>query len=394
MMAGSLCALALGVILYSFGLSGTEVPGDACITEACHETVYNEGTSNPFIHTPFEEKQCDKCHLKTAVVSANSDASLDKSLSQPVILSQPDYQTEHLVVLRGLDAKASYDIAVSLYDTSGNNKRREFRAVVPADVLDVRTDDRTAPQILDVRVGPATKGVFLETSVSWKTDEPATSGVEYGLTDQYGQHTPEDSALVKNHIVNIHELEQDKNYHLRVVSRDPFGNEAESRDVQFQTRDVQPAGVSAEVPAGQDDENALRFDRLDMFLLDSELAFYVQGSKSARLTIAYLKVEEPAAQGTTGGAISTADDSHVALREGVELTINACYQCHPVDSLGVSHPVGVRPSAKTTIPDDLPTLEGGMVTCVTCHTPHGGERRYFARKEITKDICVSCHEGY
>jgi predicted CXXCH cytochrome family protein len=100
---------------------------------------------------------------------------------------------------------------------------------------------------------------------------------------------------------------------------------------------------------------------------------------------------EPVVQSET---VVTLEDSHPDLREGKDLAIDACYQCHPAEELGVSHPVGVRPSAKTVIPDDLPTLTGGILTCSTCHDPHGGIRRYFARKDIKKDICVSCHEGY
>jgi predicted CXXCH cytochrome family protein len=93
-------------------------------------------------------------------------------------------------------------------------------------------------------------------------------------------------------------------------------------------------------------------------------------------------------------AVATFEDGHEELRDGKGVTIDACYQCHPPEDLGVSHPVGVGPGGKTKIPDDLPTLEGGIITCFTCHNVHGSSRRYFARKKITKDVCISCHEGY
>ena len=69
--------------------------------------------------------------------------------------------------------------------------------------------------------------------------------------------------------------------------------------------------------------------------------------------------------------------------------IDACVKCHPQ---GVSHPVGVRSRPPgTRVPPDLPTIQGGVITCVTCHYPHGGNRRYFARLDVKRDICVTCH---
>lgn len=386
--------LALSVILASFGLSDPDVPGDACIAEACHETVYQEGASNPFIHSPFIEKQCDRCHVPSVSTAGAVLESVPKSLAQPVVVSEPDYQAEHLVLLRGLEPRASYDVSVSLADSSGNIVSRAFPGVVPAEVQDVRTDDNRPPQILDVRVGPVTRQVFLETTVTWKTDEPATSWVEYGFSDGYDQHSAEDPALVKNHEVDLHELAEGKSYHLRVVSQDPFGNEAVSGAVAFDTLTVLPAEGSGEPATSAENSGALQIERAEMFLLDSRLGFYVQASRLARITISYIKATEPTQTLETATVVSADEEGHVALRDGVDLHIDACYQCHPAEDLGVSHPVGVRPGPKTAIPDDLPTLEGGVLTCVTCHSPHGGVRRYFARKETSKDICVSCHEGY
>ena len=70
-------------------------------------------------------------------------------------------------------------------------------------------------------------------------------------------------------------------------------------------------------------------------------------------------------------------------------TINACLRCHQQDA---SHPVGVRsmnPNIK--VPDELPVIENGVVTCVTCHFAHGGEADYFLRIKFSKEICVKCH---
>jgi predicted CXXCH cytochrome family protein len=392
-----LCGLGcvLGVLLCLFRMSDSQESGDACVSESCHETVYSEGTSNPFIHTPFLEKQCDQCHLKTATASTGFPEPLSKSIVQPIIVSQPDYQLEHTVLLRGLLPQAAYDIYVTLHDTSGNRLSQEFRGTVPVKVQDVRTNDRKAPQIYDLKIGPVSQGVFLETTVTWKTDKPSTTLVEYGLSDRYGQYTSEDNALVKGHSKNVYELEIGKDYHYRVVSRDVFGNEAVSGDFHFSTEDVSPVKVSTEAWEDKWDETILSMRDGALFLLGSEVGVYVETSRPTRISVEYVKVEEPAVElAAQASSVADTEDIHDDLREGKDLTIDACYQCHPPEGLGVSHPVGIKPSSNTTIPDDLPTLEGGVLTCVTCHTPHGGIREYFARKDFSKDICISCHKGY
>jgi hypothetical protein len=55
-----------------------------------------------------------------------------------------------------------------------------------------------------------------------------------------------------------------------------------------------------------------------------------------------------------------------------------CWMCHPQEKLGRSHPVGVDPRESDPIvevPEGIP-LENGLVSCGSCHVPHG---EYLAR---------------
>ena len=72
-------------------------------------------------------------------------------------------------------------------------------------------------------------------SVTWTTNEPATSQVEYGLTTTYGSLTPLDSALVTSHTVALNGLTASTLYHYRVRSTDGAGNLATSADLTFTT---------------------------------------------------------------------------------------------------------------------------------------------------------------
>lgn len=72
--------------------------------------------------------------------------------------------------------------------------------------------------------------------VSWKTDVPATSQVEYGVGPEYGSLTPEDTNLVTSHEVWLSGLEEDREHHFRLWARNrPYYSDAVSPDHTFHT---------------------------------------------------------------------------------------------------------------------------------------------------------------
>ncbi|MDH7481598.1 MAG: family 10 glycosylhydrolase [Armatimonadota bacterium] len=91
--------------------------------------------------------------------------------------------------------------------------------------------DTTPPTISNVSASP---GVTTAT-ITWTTNEPSTSQVEYGLTTSYGNQTPKDTNLVTSHSVLISGLSPTTLYHYRVKSADASNNEAVSSDYTFTT---------------------------------------------------------------------------------------------------------------------------------------------------------------
>ncbi|MBU6400548.1 MAG: hypothetical protein KGS61_09535, partial [Verrucomicrobia bacterium] len=71
--------------------------------------------------------------------------------------------------------------------------------------------------------------------VSWATDKPATSALEYGLSSAYGTVTPLDGRMVTNHIYIVTALTPNTTYHYRVHSQDSCGDDSESADATFIT---------------------------------------------------------------------------------------------------------------------------------------------------------------
>lgn len=91
-------------------------------------------------------------------------------------------------------------------------------------------------------------------------------------------------------------------------------------------------------------------------------------------------------------APAAAEASHPVMREAEEVAIDLCYSCHPTNAIGTSHPVRVYAAGnEIRIPDDLPTVRDGMITCVTCHDPHGAEGKNLVRETIKTKLCVACH---
>lgn len=104
--------------------------------------------------------------------------------------------------------------------------------------------DTTPPTISNIQ---ASNIIQTSAKITWTTDEPATSQVEYGKTTSYGNQTPLDSALVTSHSVDLSGLSPGTTYHYRVKSKDAAGNSAVSGDKTFTTaaeEDTTPPTIS------------------------------------------------------------------------------------------------------------------------------------------------------
>jgi hypothetical protein len=93
------------------------------------------------------------------------------------------------------------------------------------------------PPPASVQIGAVgTSGITTTAAaVSWVTNVPADSQVEFGTTASYGQSTALDSSMVMSHSVGLSGLSASTTYHFRVKSRDASGNLASSSDQTFTT---------------------------------------------------------------------------------------------------------------------------------------------------------------
>jgi len=138
-----------------------------------------------------------------------------------------DLVTGHAVQLTGLSSGTVYHYRVRSADEAGNeafSSDKTFQTAIQGDT--------TPPLISNVQVSEIAD---FQARVSWTTDEPSNSQVEYGLTDAYGSATGPDTVLVMEHEVQLTGLSSETVYHYRVLSADDGDNMAISGDHQFET---------------------------------------------------------------------------------------------------------------------------------------------------------------
>ncbi len=106
--------------------------------------------------------------------------------------------------------------------------------------------DTTAPVITDIQSGSITSS---GATITWTTNETASSTVEYGLTSSYGSATTT-ASLVTSHSMALTGLSGGTVYHFRVKSSDGASNLVTSVDNTFTTSasDVTGPTISSQTP--------------------------------------------------------------------------------------------------------------------------------------------------
>lgn len=92
--------------------------------------------------------------------------------------------------------------------------------------------DTTGPVISQ----PTASATSTRVTISWTTNKPGDTQVEYGTGTTYGRRTKLDSRLVTSHSQVIKGLARHTLYHFRILSRDAAGNLTLSSDFSFTTR--------------------------------------------------------------------------------------------------------------------------------------------------------------
>ena len=159
---------------------------------------------------------------------ANGEVEFGPTMAYGLRASDPAYVTAHSIVLERLRPSTEYHLRVKSTDVWGNGPSAgaDFRFTTASG------PDRTAPAVSEIKVLLVTTS---GATISWRTDEPGNSLVEYGPDVSYGR-SQTSRLFVLNHTVELSNLAPGTTYHFRVSSTDPAGNPSSAgADLTFTT---------------------------------------------------------------------------------------------------------------------------------------------------------------
>lgn len=140
----------------------------------------------------------------------------------------------HTISLTGLQEGKTYYFQVKSADVSNN--------VATSSTSTFNTLDQTAPVLSNIVVTNITQS---SATISWNTNESATSVLDYGLTASYGTNKMS-AVFTQNHSFQLSGLQSGITYHFRVKSQDASVNIATSTDQTFATlANLPPTNVAA-----------------------------------------------------------------------------------------------------------------------------------------------------
>jgi hypothetical protein len=276
-------------------------------------------------------------------------------------ISASTYDAAGQTVRTDLTGTTDVTTSVSLF-TESNGTITEQRVAVPAfsGTTSVVTSlgsggDVTPPKVTAVSAGTPAAG---SATVTWTTDEPASSQVEYGATTAYGSTSALDSTLTAGHSVVLTGLTANSIYHFRVLSRDAAGNLAASADATFTTAAPALSVNDVSVSEGNSGSSSATF------------TVSLSAASSAAVTVAYATSDGTARAGSDYSAASgtlTFAPGVLTRTVSVAVTGDALFEADETFALGLSSPSGASiadaSGAGTIVNDDAqPSLAISDVT--------------------------------
>ena len=171
----------------------------------------------------------------TSTTSANVNWTTDQASTSQVafgtstaygsVALSSSLVTSHSVALTGLTPNSLYDFAVTSVNSAG----------LPATSANYSLTAGNPPAVSNIAVSGITGTAA---TITWTTDQPTTSLVNYGTTTAYGQASTVNPALVTVHSVTLSGLSVNTTYNFDVVSSNSVGNYTTSANSTFATAAV------------------------------------------------------------------------------------------------------------------------------------------------------------
>ncbi|OIO06849.1 hypothetical protein AUJ27_03475 [Candidatus Falkowbacteria bacterium CG1_02_37_44] len=230
------------------------LPMDVLAVMKSSNYVIYENVLNPF-DGPAIANVSSSAGSTSATITWNTNVPADGFVIYSADSGFASYQEQgssakdsasHSVTVTGLTAGTTYyfkvkstringgtttDSTVRSFATVAVTTSTSVQFVYTGGVLVVGKKETTPPIITGVKAENLGAGKI---NITWLTSEDATSFIEYGLTDNYGQING-NWDLKGAHAITIINLKPDTTYHYRIVSSDDSGNIVKSGDYVIKT---------------------------------------------------------------------------------------------------------------------------------------------------------------
>ena len=217
---------------YHLKITGTDIDGNSLVSDDyVFDTLPMPKISDLTVQPDYLGPNPGiKINWKTNVETSSSVEYIPKQGNILEEKSKSALVADHEIILQGLTDSTSYRFYIYGTDQFGNTVRSDENS------LDTPLDSRP-PKITELNIESQSIGSNQDAKaqivVSWKTDEPSTSQVEYGQGvsgETYSSKTQKDASLIVSHTVIIGNLDPSKTYHLKAVSADKANNLTSSED--------------------------------------------------------------------------------------------------------------------------------------------------------------------
>ncbi|MDO8426418.1 MAG: CFI-box-CTERM domain-containing protein [Deltaproteobacteria bacterium] len=232
-------SLAEGSTFY-FAVAAYSTSGkESAYSNEASKTIALPDTAGPVISGVYAGNVTADSAAINWVTDEPSDSQVDYGTSASYGGATPldsAKTASHVQALSGLSPAAAYSFRVLSRDAAGNltaSGNFTFTTNAPA--------DSTPPAISNVQVADIAAG---SATVTWTTDEPSTSQVEYGPSSALGSAGAYDPSLNTVHSVGLLGLSSYTLYDFRVKSSDAAGNASASAISSFRTSNASPAITS------------------------------------------------------------------------------------------------------------------------------------------------------
>ena len=390
-----------------------EEPGSASGCLECHEDAFDEDLGRGLIHQPCQDKRCIICHCSASADINGDDVQARSAGTVPPVPKTPTDDHELTVIDVHLHSDYSHSfiftddeveevLLVELWQGKERQKVEKI-ALLPLAQLPRLIDDKRPPRFSDIRVEKVERGLSSSAVISWKTDEPATTGIRYGLKKLNRNSFPH-GCLVRNHRVTLSSLKTNRQYQFSVVSTDLFGNQTVSDCLSLSTKKA----VNIIHDPGSDQLSKGRDCSIigkQFFNIDGRYLALLELSQRVSVSIGVEGMREPvkrlpevfvnsASEPENVISGENEEDEHRYLLGEVETTIDNCFTCHKGIRKEMSHPVNVLPTPGMQVPKEYPLLSNGKMSCMTCHVRHAGEHLFRLVRDQGKQFCEGCHAAY